>query len=146
MSTRDMPGFSAGWEAQVQSSLDRFFADDSAWQQVAHEVTRSMKMRSSVHLLKEPMGKRMKFRVQVPKPYPGVQYRRSKDLNDKFDRYAKHGSTIVGSVEEDKEWIKVRNLYLPLRLGPVQILEPLSEANGDSAPSVSSAGDGKTSP
>jgi len=144
----------------VQASLDKFFSDDNAWQQVAHEVARTMKLRASMHQLKEPLpGKSLKFRVQVPKPYPGVQYRRTKDLSDKYPSYAKHGSTITGEVEDDREWVRVRrrdvsgagdrsggSLYLPLRLGPVQILEPLPEANGKGRGSKggSREGDGKS--
>mmetsp|Transcript_47512 Transcript_47512/g.109996 ORF Transcript_47512/g.109996 Transcript_47512/m.109996 type:complete len:374 (+) Transcript_47512:72-1193(+) len=120
-------------DLQVQSSLDKFFADENAWQQVSREVSHSMKLRSSA---KPPapllVGVKTSFRVQVPKPYPGVQYRQTKDLGDKYPRYAKHGSTVVGEVEEDKEWIRVRgSLYLPLRIGPVQILEPLAESGAE---------------
>jgi len=129
--------------AQVQASLDKFFADEDAWQQVLREVTRTMKLRASSRQLNEPIpGRKASFRVQVPKPYPGVHYRKTKDLDDKFPRYAKHGSTVQGEVEEDREWLRVRvrgdSLYLPLRIGPVQILEPLPEPCGEAAPSAAS--------
>jgi hypothetical protein len=118
-------------EQQVQDALDLLFADERLWQLISSEVSKSMKLRATLGHKQEPMpGKSLRFRVQVPKPYPGVQYRKSKDLNDKYPRYAKHGSTIVGEVEADSEWVKVRGMYLPMRLGPMQILELLPEAHG----------------
>mmetsp|Transcript_23772 Transcript_23772/g.74040 ORF Transcript_23772/g.74040 Transcript_23772/m.74040 type:complete len:344 (-) Transcript_23772:64-1095(-) len=115
-------------DAQVQEGLDRFFADERCWEYVRREVSRTMRLRTTARLAAVPLpGKKTRFHVQVPKPYPGVQYRRSKDLNDKHPLYAKHGSKVVGEVEEDGEWVRVRggSLYLPLRIGPVQILQPL---------------------
>jgi len=120
-----------GAEQQVQDALDLLFADERLWQLISTEVSKSMKLRATLGQKQEPMpGRSLRFRVQVPKPYPGVQYRKSKDLNDKYPRYAKHGSTIVGEVEADSEWVKVRGMYLPMRLGPMQILELLPEAHG----------------
>merc|ERR1712232_1099314 len=84
-----------------------------------------------------------KFKVQVPKPYPGVQYRKSKDLADKYDRYAKHGSTVIGAVEDGGEWLRVRDsLYLPMRLGTVQILQQVE----NTGKTTNDAGDGSSSP
>jgi len=129
-------------DAQVQERLDLFFADERLWQLISTEVKKSMKLRATLGQKRELIpGKSLRFRVQVPKPYPGVQYRKSKDLNDKYPRYAKHGSTIVGEVEPDSEWVKVRGMYLPMRLGPVQILELLPEtridANGRTPSNIS---------
>jgi len=131
-------------DLQVMASLDKFFDNEDSWQRVAFEVSRTMRLRAPLRLMNAPIvpGQSIRFRVQVPKPYPGVQYRRTKDLNDKEPRrYARHNSTIVGEVEEDREWVRVRgSLYLPLRLGPVQILQPLHESQGESNGIGSSAG------
>eukprot|EP00419_Tripos_fusus_P031012 CAMPEP_0172779206 /NCGR_PEP_ID=MMETSP1074-20121228/202303_1 /TAXON_ID=2916 /ORGANISM="Ceratium fusus, Strain PA161109" /LENGTH=387 /DNA_ID=CAMNT_0013616163 /DNA_START=82 /DNA_END=1245 /DNA_ORIENTATION=- len=121
-------------DAQVQHALDLLFADERLWQLISTEVSKSMRLRATLSRKQEFLpGKSFRFRVQVPKPYPGVQYRKSKDLNDKYPRYAKHGSTIVGEVEADSEWVKVREMYLPMRLGPVQILELMPETRGGEA-------------
>mmetsp|Transcript_56373 Transcript_56373/g.112031 ORF Transcript_56373/g.112031 Transcript_56373/m.112031 type:complete len:382 (-) Transcript_56373:167-1312(-) len=121
-------------DAQVQHALDLLFADERLWQLISTEVSKSMRLRATLSRKQElSPGKSFRFRVQVPKPYPGVQYRKSKDLNDKYPRYAKHGSTIVGEVEADSEWVKVREMYLPMRLGPVQILELMPETRGTDA-------------
>lgn len=115
-------------DTQVQSSLDAFFANERCWNKVSVEVRRTMNARAVSIARRVPApGKKASFRVQVPKPYPGVQYRKTKDINDKFPRFAKHGATVVGEVE-DMDWVKVRKdelLFLPLRIGPVQFLEPL---------------------
>merc|ERR1719436_1901941 len=66
------------------------------------------------------------FRMVVPKPYPGVQYRKSKDLNDRYKRFAENNSCVRGRVEDNGEWLKIgRDVFLPMRVGAVQILEPL---------------------
>jgi len=121
-------------EKQVQEALDLLFADERLWQLISTEVSKSMRLRATLGQKQGLMlGKSLRFRVQVPKPYPGVQYRKSKDLEDKYPRYAKHGSTIVGEVEADNEWVKVRGMYLPMRLGTMQILELLPETPGGDA-------------
>jgi len=118
-------------DAEVEFCLDRFFAEDLCWQQVLREVSSAAALRSRAasSVAAPSPGRKTSFRVQVPKPYPGVWYRKTKDLNGHHPRYAKHGSIIVGEVEEDREWVRVRggSLYLPLRIGPVQILEPLPQ-------------------
>lgn len=48
-----------------------------------------------------------RFRVQVPRPYPGVQYRRSKRLDDRYSRYAEHGTIVAGVVEDNGEWLRI---------------------------------------
>merc|ERR1719284_1159688 len=40
-----------------------------------------------------------RFSVSVPKQYPGVQYRKSKNLSDRYQRYAEHGSVVQGVIE-----------------------------------------------
>jgi len=70
----------------------------------------------------------IKFRVQVPMQYPGVQFRKSKNLNDRYLKYAKNGTIIRGFVEEDGEWIRLADaIYLPMRVNGVQILEAMDE-------------------
>jgi len=73
------------------------------------------------------------FRVQVPRQYPGVQYRKSKNLNDRYPRYAKLGTVVTGHVEDDGEWLRISDqVFLPMKVGGVQILEPsIHDALGD---------------
>jgi len=117
-------------DSQVNASLDRFFSDERLWQRVAKEVSvNSAQLRSVV----ETQAVGGLFRVQVPKPYPGVQYRKSKSLNDRYPRYAKHGSTVTGQVEDNGEWLRISgDVFLPMKVGTIAILEPLpQEARGE---------------
>jgi len=69
----------------------------------------------------------MQLRCLVPKPFPGVQYRRSKDLNDRWPKYIEGGAMVCGFPEFDEEtdWLRVSNrVFLPLRRGPSRIFEP----------------------
>lgn len=74
------------------------------------------------------------FRVVVPTPYPGVQFRRSKHSDDKHGSYAKHGTIVTGRVEDGGHWLRVLSheaalgqpLFLPLRLAGADVLLPLS--------------------
>merc|ERR1712217_284627 len=64
------------------------------------------------------------YRVQVPKPYPGVQYRKTKSLDDRYPRYAADGATVTGEIEDGGEWLRISgNVYLPTRVGAIPILE-----------------------
>mmetsp|Transcript_33419 Transcript_33419/g.77609 ORF Transcript_33419/g.77609 Transcript_33419/m.77609 type:complete len:258 (-) Transcript_33419:226-999(-) len=84
------------------------------------------------------------FRVQVPRQYPGVQYRKSKNLNDRYPRYAKLGTVVTGHVEDDGEWLRISDhVFLPMKVGGVQILEPslndaLGSATADSGKTLKS--------
>eukprot|EP00927_Polykrikos_kofoidii_P059879 TRINITY_DN54997_c0_g1_i1.p1 TRINITY_DN54997_c0_g1~~TRINITY_DN54997_c0_g1_i1.p1 ORF type:complete len:528 (-),score=61.14 TRINITY_DN54997_c0_g1_i1:142-1725(-) len=83
--------------------------------------------KSSPHIVEPTMQGLCHFEVRVPRPHPGVQYRRSKRLDDRHDRYAESGTTVVGCVEDDGEWLRIKDgLYLPIRLGGVQLLQPLA--------------------
>lgn len=119
-------------EKQVSMSLDRFFADDAAWEKVTQEVVSSVALCASLDSARWPAPRRpgggpQVFRVQVPNPYPGVQYRKSKNFDDRYPRYAKHGSTVTGQVEEDGEWLCISgNVFLPMKVGAITILEQLS--------------------
>jgi len=73
-----------------------------------------------------------RFRVQVPRQYPGVQYRKSKCLNDRYLRYAKLGTVVSGVVEDNGEWLRIRDdVFLPMKVNGMDILERLP---GDVAP------------
>jgi len=108
--------------------LDRFFSDDRIWQLVAKEVSdNGAKFSSSMDMLSSNNSV-CTFRVQVPKPYPGVQYRKSKCLDDRYPRYAKHGSTVKGQVEDNGEWLKISGkVFLPMKVGNISIMMPLSK-------------------
>eukprot|EP00930_Biecheleria_cincta_P071001 TRINITY_DN5855_c0_g1_i1.p1 TRINITY_DN5855_c0_g1~~TRINITY_DN5855_c0_g1_i1.p1 ORF type:complete len:533 (-),score=121.53 TRINITY_DN5855_c0_g1_i1:2-1600(-) len=117
-------------DRQVCASLDRFFSDEKLWQLVEKEVSSSSKLRLALAELPGALGsKEQAFRVQVPKPYPGVQYRRSKNLEDRYPRYAKHGQTVAGYVEGagGGEWLRIsENVFLPMQVGNIDIMRPIS--------------------
>lgn len=107
-------------DALVGNSLDKFFDDQKVWQRVESEVVESTRPKPSKG---PPKAGESLFKVKVPRPYPGVQYRKSKRLNDRYQRYAEDGATVSGVVEDNGEWLRLAgNLYLPMRVGAVQIL------------------------
>jgi len=114
-------------DAQLTRNLDKFFGDDHLWQQVVAELGKSPKLFQSLEWLQVVTPQvRVQFKVQVPEPYPGIQYRRSKVLTDRYTRYAKHGTIVAGHLEDDGEWLKVAdNVFLPMRVGAVEILKAM---------------------
>mmetsp|Transcript_95276 Transcript_95276/g.269615 ORF Transcript_95276/g.269615 Transcript_95276/m.269615 type:complete len:438 (+) Transcript_95276:93-1406(+) len=67
-----------------------------------------------------------RFKVHVPKPYPGVQYRRSKRFDDRHPYYAEDGSIISGRLEDDGQWVHIQgDIYLPVVVGKDRILEQI---------------------
>eukprot|EP00419_Tripos_fusus_P008898 CAMPEP_0172661092 /NCGR_PEP_ID=MMETSP1074-20121228/4468_1 /TAXON_ID=2916 /ORGANISM="Ceratium fusus, Strain PA161109" /LENGTH=379 /DNA_ID=CAMNT_0013476809 /DNA_START=91 /DNA_END=1230 /DNA_ORIENTATION=+ len=114
-------------EENIVVKLDRFFDDDRCWQLVASDVKRNQRVRlSSSFKMLESLGKdSCYFRVQVPRPYPGVQCRNSKKVDDRHPKYAVNGTVVLGTVEDDGEWLKLSaKTYLPMRVGAIQILVP----------------------
>lgn len=66
------------------------------------------------------------FKVHVPKPYPGVQYRRSKCFDDRHPYYAEDGAVVSGRLEDDGQWVHINgDIYLPVIVGKDRILEPI---------------------
>lgn len=114
-----------GIDSMVDRCLDRFFSNEEVWRQVGQEVT--LRQRASAGFGAASTGL-MKFKIQVPKPYPGVQYRKSKNLDDRYQRFAENGGIVEGIVEDGGQWLQVSdNVYLPMRVGAVQLLEALGE-------------------
>lgn len=134
-------------DTQLVARLDAFFADERLWRLVEAKVGEQIKKLENKELSyaagagtrvggatdqslarggeQSGAGNRP-FRVQVPKPYPGVQYRKSKNLEDRYPRYAANGATVLGQIVDNGEWLKIRgNVFLPMRIGAVRILEPL---------------------
>lgn len=75
-------------------------------------------------------GALSRFTVRVPKSYPGIQYRKSKRLEDRTEGsalVAVDGHTVEGFVEDDGEWLRLRcgNYFLPMRINGSQLLHPL---------------------
>jgi len=66
------------------------------------------------------------FRVCVPKPYPGVQYRKTKHVDDRYQRYAEDGAVLVGQAEDDGQWLKIStNVFVPMFVGQIRVLKPV---------------------
>lgn len=102
------------------TGLEAWLAEESQWQQAC-----------SAEVPKHPRA----YRVCVPANFPGVQYRRSKNMSDRYHRYAQAGSTVYG-VEEEESWLRVaKSVYLPTNVGGHRVLEPYSESSADPAAS-----------
>eukprot|EP00929_Paragymnodinium_shiwhaense_P020220 TRINITY_DN13544_c0_g1_i1.p1 TRINITY_DN13544_c0_g1~~TRINITY_DN13544_c0_g1_i1.p1 ORF type:complete len:644 (+),score=188.12 TRINITY_DN13544_c0_g1_i1:151-2082(+) len=124
-------------DSRLSTMLDRFFSDDQMWQQVEQQVVGPQQQQRRPHkdggglgdgAQALPGGGRIKFRVKVPQPYPGVQYRRSKNLEDRHQKYAKKGTIVTGVVEDSGEWLRVTdNEFLPMMVGNVKILQEYNE-------------------
>jgi len=121
----------------VAHSLDHFFGDEQNWKKVGREIASSTKGPAAQRRLGAGL---CRFRIQVPKPYPGVQYRRSKCLDDRYPRFAENGSMVQGRVEDNGEWLKVgEQIYLPMRVGAVRIMEALPSEDGEAPPAAAAA-------
>mmetsp|Transcript_120957 Transcript_120957/g.240958 ORF Transcript_120957/g.240958 Transcript_120957/m.240958 type:complete len:357 (+) Transcript_120957:15-1085(+) len=68
------------------------------------------------------------FRINVPDGWPGVQYRRTRHLDDRYPRYAVNGTIIRGRLMEDDEWLCIgSNVFLPVRIGTIRLIEPVDD-------------------
>merc|ERR1719221_1363346 len=120
----------------VGNCLDKFFGDEKIWKRVGEEIANTTRIPESPQIQDSGIAS-CHFRVQVPKPYPGVQYRRSKNLDDRYQRFAENSSIVEGEVEDGGQWLKVsENVYLPMRVGAVQLLEPLAEDQPQRTPAA----------
>merc|ERR1712187_511129 len=104
-------------DPKAAASLDKFFGDEHApgclTTEIEHLPNRELRGSGtempSCTVPAQPVVKKA-FRVSVPS---GVQYRKSKNLADRYSRYAYNGTIIVGVVEG--EWLCVdRETFLPL--------------------------------
>merc|ERR1719436_867397 len=83
-----------------------------------------------------------RFQVHVPKPYPGVQYRRSKRFDDRHPYYAEDGAIVTGVLEDGGQWVRIGgDIFLPVVVGTDRILEPLGSVE---APTANAAVKGNT--
>lgn len=74
-----------------------------------------------------------KFRVTVPQGYPGVQYRRTKNLADRYKNFAKDGAVVKGNVEDSGLWLRLNDtVFLPMQVGGTQILQAVNVNRGES--------------
>mmetsp|Transcript_61478 Transcript_61478/g.197905 ORF Transcript_61478/g.197905 Transcript_61478/m.197905 type:complete len:249 (-) Transcript_61478:90-836(-) len=118
------PGREEEASSLLALSLDRFFGDPRAYERVAEEVA-GTRQREAERTQDAGSAGASTFRVQVPKQYPGVQYRKSKNLTDRYSRYAKSGTVVTGHVEDGGEWLRISDqVFLPMKVGGMQILEP----------------------
>lgn len=113
-------------DEEVARNIDDFFSRDEAWRQLAHCDLRSQELMMRIQEL-PVVSRASKFKVTVPKPYPGVQYRRSKHLEERYSRFAENGAIVVGQLEADSangEWLRISgNIFLPVRVGQIHILD-----------------------
>jgi len=113
-------------DPEVGRNLELFLSRTVAWQDVAQEIASHDRLRKSLACLKTIRPQRTIFRVQVPKAYPGVNYRRTKNIEDRYKDFARPGFTVSGQLEDDGNWLRVEsNLYLPTRVRGMQLLFPI---------------------
>eukprot|EP00930_Biecheleria_cincta_P023498 TRINITY_DN16977_c0_g2_i1.p1 TRINITY_DN16977_c0_g2~~TRINITY_DN16977_c0_g2_i1.p1 ORF type:complete len:504 (-),score=105.51 TRINITY_DN16977_c0_g2_i1:34-1515(-) len=80
-------------------------------------------------------GERMTVVVRVPKPYPGVQLRRSMRLDDKLERFLEDGKKVSGVLDASGQWLMIGpDNYLPMHVGDIKILQPVVEPSDTPAP------------
>jgi len=73
----------------------------------------------------QPAGVAQEFKVVVPPPYPGVQYRKSRNLNDRWPRYAQSGIVVTGVLEDNGQWLRIEhNIFIPMKVDNITILQP----------------------
>ncbi|CAJ1435870.1 unnamed protein product, partial [Effrenium voratum] len=120
-------------DEEVTRHLEAFFSDEDVWQKLKQDVLGdvSSELTQKIHHL-PVVANASKFKVTVPKPYPGVQYRRSKHLEERYSRYAENGAIVVGQLM-DGEWLCISgNIFLPVQVGQIHILEEVMDAEESS--------------
>lgn len=90
------------------------------------------------------------FRIQVPPPYPGVQLRKSMDMNDKMPNFLQDGKIVNGWMDASGVWVKLGPAcFLPVYVGNMQVAYEIDPSMMRSASSVSGipgiAGGGQSS-
>lgn len=111
--------------------LDAFFNKHACWHLVLAEIKISSHLRSSAQIIQTDGSDRHCFKVQLPRPYTGVQCRKSKHEHDRHPRYVSNAAMIVGELEDNGEWLKISHgIYLPTRVCAIQILEPSPQQEG----------------
>jgi len=71
-------------------------------------------------------GQVQTFRISVPQPFPGVQLRKSPNIDDKHDRFLQDGKEVRGKVDPTGQWVKLKSKhYLPVKVGLIQVLHPV---------------------
>ena len=115
---------------EVTRNLEAFFADEDSW----HALQSQLKLKELPASLSQKIANLhvnllvSEFKVSVPKPYPGVQYRRSKDLEERYSRYAENGTVVFGQLDADGQWLRISgNIFLPVRVGQIHILDEAEE-------------------
>lgn len=118
-------------ETEIGNKLDRFFDDVQNWMLVVKEVGKTSKASQS----QSSTGQHQMFRVRVPKPYPGVQLRKSMNLDDKHPRFLEDGKIVSGTLDESGAWLILgSDNFLPTVVGTLRILEPVaSQSDGSHA-------------
>ncbi|CAJ1375751.1 unnamed protein product [Effrenium voratum] len=80
-------------------------------------------------------GQVQSFRIVVPQPFPGVQIRKSPNLDDKHDRFLQDGKFVTGKVDTSGQWVKLSNKhYLPVQVGQIQVLHVVDPQDVPSSP------------
>eukprot|EP00931_Biecheleriopsis_adriatica_P077709 TRINITY_DN51211_c0_g1_i1.p1 TRINITY_DN51211_c0_g1~~TRINITY_DN51211_c0_g1_i1.p1 ORF type:complete len:508 (+),score=112.21 TRINITY_DN51211_c0_g1_i1:69-1592(+) len=89
------------------------------------------------------------FRVTVPDSHPGLQYRKSMELNDRGEGFKEKGALVSGIVERggETDWLRLADgRFLPMKVKGLQVLVPVAsndEQNREGAGAKTSPAPGR---
>jgi len=110
---------------RVARCLDAFFGNEETWDKVG-AIACTPKFRKTAEHFK--LLRQQQFQVNVPKGYPGVQYRWSKHLHDRCHNFAIQGTIVEGYLEDDGEWLRCEGAdgaaFLPTKVKGLTVLVP----------------------
>jgi len=120
-----------GLEAKVSLFVDTLF---EVHEQACVETAMTCKRHSvwRLHPLKQ------RFKVNTPKPHPGLEYRLTKRLHDRAGKTACNGEEVEGSIEECGLWLLVetprsngmtKHYYLPMCVGDYHLVQEIDHSH-----------------
>jgi len=132
-------------DVEIVERLETFFGN-KLLSAKAEEVVSKGVARADLENLLSRCPRLQFYRVSVPKPYPGVQYRKTKHVDDRYQRYAEDGAVLVGQAEDDGQWFKIStNVFVPMFVGKIRVLKPVLRPEESADLPLSEASDGAQS-
>jgi len=116
-------------EDRIDTKIDHFFGNDDMWEQILIEIEVGPPSAAAVRALLERARATDEvctvFRVDTPRQYPGMQYRRSKHVDDRCPHFAQRGSLVGGILEDGGRWLRVGRHFLPVEVDDITALVPV---------------------
>lgn len=112
-------------QSEFGVTLNKYFGNDRTADVASHHFdTSSSSATAAAH-----RGERQTFQIHVPKPYPGVQLRKSMNLADKQQRFLEDGKVVKGEVDPTGRWLKIgADSYLPFEVNGICILHAVKSS------------------